>query len=73
MMAVPSVMVFLSLALKPTLSRWSNIVLGIIYTLIILITLPGAWAFYILFGIIEAVLTSLIAWYAWSWPKREAA
>lgn len=42
MMAIPSVMVFLSLALKPNLNHWVNIILGVIYTLIILITMPGS-------------------------------
>ena len=28
MMAIPSVMIFLSLALKPTLNRWLNIIFG---------------------------------------------
>src|SRR5437773_7333556 len=50
MMAIPSVMVFLSLALKPHLNRWLNIILGVIYTAIILITMPGSWAFYIFLG-----------------------
>jgi hypothetical protein len=72
LMAIPSVMVFLSLALKPTPNRWVNIVLGTIYTIIILITMPGAWAFYILLGVVEVVLTALIVWYAWNWPKQEA-
>jgi hypothetical protein len=71
MMAIPSVMVFLSLALKPTLNRWMNIILGVLYTVIILITMWD-WAFYIFYGIIEVVLTSLIIWYAWHWPKQEA-
>jgi ABC-type Co2+ transport system permease subunit len=64
-------MVFLSLALKPDLNRWANIILGVIYTLIILITMPGSWAFYIFLGIVEGVLTALIVWYAWNWPKQE--
>ena len=70
MMVVPSIMVFLSLVLPPALNRWANIVLGSAYTAIMLMTIPGAWAFYILLGIIEVVLTALIVWYAWSWPKR---
>ena len=53
MMAIPSVMIFLSLALKPKLNRLLNIILGIIYTLIILATMPGSWAFYLVFGGIE--------------------
>lgn len=71
MMANPSVMVFLSLALKPNLNRWVNIILGLIYTVIILITMWD-WAFYIFYGIIEVTLTALIVWYAWHWPKQEA-
>src|SRR6202022_1786061 len=54
MMAIPSIMVFLSLALKPNLNRWVNIIFGVIYTVIILITMWD-WAFYIFFGIIEVV------------------
>ena len=72
MMVVPSIMVFLSLVLPPALNRWANIVLGAAYTAIMLMTMPGAWAFYILLGIIEVVLTALIVWYAWNWPKRAA-
>ena len=74
MMAIPSVMVFLSLALKAKANRWANIILGIVYTVIMLVTmlLPGAWAYYIFLGIIEMALTVLIAWYAWKWPKQKA-
>jgi hypothetical protein len=70
LMAIPGVMVFLSLALKPNLNRWVNIILGVAYTAIVLITMPGAWAFYIFLGIVEVALTVLIVWYAWSWPKQ---
>jgi uncharacterized protein DUF6326 len=72
MMAIPSLMVFLSLVLKANVSRWVNIIFGVIYTVIILITMWD-WAFYIFFGIIEVILTSLIVWYAWNWPRQEAA
>ena len=71
MMAIPSVMIFLSVALKAKLNRWLNIVFGVIYTLIILITMWD-WAFSIFWGFIEVVLTALIVWYAWTWPKQEA-
>ncbi len=70
--AIPSVMVILSLVLKPNVSRWLNIILGIVYTIFILVTMPGAWMYYILLGVIEAVLTLLIVWYAWHWPKQLA-
>jgi hypothetical protein len=71
MMAVPSVMIFLSVALKPKLNRWLNIIFGMIYTVIILITMWFS-AIYMLWGIIEVVLTGLVVWYAWNWPMQEA-
>lgn len=70
---IPGLMVFLSLALKPTAARWLNIIFGIAYTLIILATIPGSWAFYILYDVVEALLTLLIVRYAWTWPKGAAA
>ena len=48
-----------------------EIITAVIYTVIILITMWD-WAFYIFLGIIEVVLTALIVWYAWNWPRQEA-
>ena len=77
LMAIPSVMVFLSLALKPRISRHANIVLGLAYTAVIASTIPGAWLFYVFLGVVEAMLTLTIAWYAWRWqaclPRRSPA
>ena len=70
MLAIPAVMVFLSLALKPAMNRWANIVLGTLYTLIMLVTMAGAWVFYIFFGVVDVVLTALVVWYAWRWPRQ---
>jgi len=72
-MAIPAVMIFLSLALKANLSRWLNIIFGVIYTVFVLITMPGAWAFYLFLGSVDVILTGLIVWYAWTWPKQGAA
>ena len=70
MMAIPSVMIFLSVALRPTLNRWLNIVFGVLYTIIILLTM-WSWVFYIFFGVIEITLTGFVVWYAWKWPRQE--
>lgn len=70
--AMPSSMVILTLVIKPRLSRWLNIILGIAYTIIMLATMPGAWMYYVFLGVIEIVLTLLIVWYAWHWPKQES-
>ena len=63
MLAIPSVMIFLSVALSSRLNRWLDIIFGSVYTLIILITMWD-WAFYIFFGIIEVILTGFVVWYA---------
>ena len=73
-MAIPSVMVFLSLALKAKVNRWANIIVGIYSAGLLLVTVLLAGAFdphYILYDIIEAVLIALIVGYAWKWPKQE--
>ena len=69
LMVIPSVMVFMSLTLKAKVNRWANIILGIVFTGVVLITLlmPGSWAYYYVFAITEIVLYALIVWYAWKW------
>ncbi len=70
LMAIPSLMVFLSIALPATLSRLANIVLGVAYSIIMLmVVLSPAWAFYRFFGVLETALTLLVVWYAWTWPR----
>jgi hypothetical protein len=67
---VPSLMIFLSLVLKPKVNRWTNIIVSIFY----FITMLGAcigetWAFYIFGTIVESLLLFLIIWYAWKWKS----
>lgn len=69
MMAVPSVMVFLSLVLPPQINRWLNMGLAVLYGAIMLMTMPDSPPFYIFFGVVEIGLTLTIIWMAWTWPK----
>ncbi|HVF61843.1 MAG TPA: DUF6326 family protein [Thermoanaerobaculia bacterium] len=71
-MTIPSLMIFLSLVLRRTPNRWLNIVFGIVYSLFVLITMQGAWAFYLFLGTVDIALTLLIVWYAWRWPRVAA-
>lgn len=74
LIAIPSIMIFLSLVLKPRVNRWANIILGIVYTVVNiadLISFEQPWAYIIFYKCVEIVLTLLIAWYAWSWPGQE--
>ncbi len=72
MMAIPILMIFLSLVLAAKANRWTNIIVGILYIVIVIGSVIGeTWAFYILGSIIEFVLLVLIVGYAWTWPKQE--
>ena len=71
MLAIPSVMIFLSVALPPKLNRSLNIVVGAFYTGIILVTMWG-WAFFIFYGVIEVSLTALVVYHALKWPRSPA-
>ena len=72
LLAVPGLMVFLPLVLPAAVNRWLNIILAAFYILIMVMTMPGSWAFYILLGVIEIGLLGLIVWNAWRWPRRAA-
>jgi Family of unknown function (DUF6326) len=73
MMAIPALMVFLSLAAPPAINRWLNVILGVAYSAILLLTMPGAPPFYLFLGVIEVALTLLIVWHAWTWPRATPA
>src|SRR5882672_700943 len=69
LMAIPSVMVFLSLVIRPSINRWTDIVFGTLFTAIMLLAIQGSWTFYKFFGVVEIALTATIVWYAWRWPR----
>jgi len=72
LMLISALMVFLSLALTSKVSRWVNIILGVLYTAVNVWNLVGeTWAFYLLFGIVELALTLLIVGYSWRWRNAE--
>jgi hypothetical protein len=74
LMAVPSLMVFLSVVLPAALSRWLNVAAGLFYaTIMLLILSSGGWVFYRLFAAIEIALALLAVWIAWRWPRRPAS
>lgn len=74
LMAIPSLMIFLSVALKPEAGRWLNILFGVIFSAIMMLiaitSIAPWWTFYVFLAIVETCLTLLIVWYAWRWPKQ---
>ena len=70
--AIASVMVFLTLVLRPTVNRWTNIVLPTLYIVSILASAIGETsAYYWFLSVAESALLLLIVWYAWTWPRQE--
>jgi hypothetical protein len=70
--AIASVMVFLSLVLRPSVARWFNIVLPILYVVSIAASAIGETsAYYLFLSVLESALLLLIVWYAWTWPRQE--
>jgi Family of unknown function (DUF6326) len=73
LLAIPALMVCLSIILKPSINRRLNIVFGIFFTAImvlIAITSITAWrSFYLFLAVAESVLTLFIVCYAFKWPK----
>lgn len=70
MMAVPSLMVALSLLLPAGICRWACIILGLSYTAIMAVSLPGSEMFYKVLAVIEMALTLTITVVAARWPRE---
>jgi hypothetical protein len=72
--AVASVMIFLTLVLRPKVSRWTNIVLAVLYVVSIVASVIGEdWAYFWFLSIVECAVLLLIVWYAWTWPTGQEA
>ena len=73
---IPALMIFLSILLKPKLSRLFNIIFGTCYTALMLwiaSNYSDRWlTFAVVFAIIESIITAIIVWYAWKWPREIA-
>ena len=68
---LPSLMVVLSLVLKPRANRITNIAVSLVYAATVLASCIGeTWVYYLLGSAVEAVLLLAIARTAWKWPRR---
>lgn len=71
--AIPALMIFLSVALGAKANRWINIIVATAYIPYMLFNLAGeAWVHMYFAAAVEVVLLLLIIRYAWKWPKQEA-
>jgi hypothetical protein len=70
--AMPALMIFLSVVLPARVNRLANIIIAVVNIPLMLFNLAGvAWVHMVLGAIIEVVLLGLIIRYAWKWPRIE--
>ena len=74
-MAIPPLMIVVSVFLKPQINRLLNIIFGTLFTLMMVLIAIGSltpwYAFYVFLAIVEAILTFMVVWTAWKWSKEE--
>ena len=73
-MAIPSIMVGASIILKPKINRILNILFGSLFTLMMLFigvnSMTEWYSFYVFLAFLESIITFLIVYYSWKWPKK---
>ncbi len=67
---IPSLMIYLTLVMRPRLNRIINIVVAALYAITIAGGAVGEWGYYILGSVIEALLLAVVVHNAWTWPER---
>ncbi len=71
LMAVPILMVFLSVTLPARVNRVTNIVAALLYVVISVGNAVGeAWMYYFAVAVgLEVIVLGLVLRYAWAWPR----
>jgi Family of unknown function (DUF6326) len=68
--AIPTLMIFLSIALPAKINRWTNIIVATVFIPYMLLNLTGgAWVHMYFAATLEVVLLCIIIRYAWKWPR----
>ena len=71
---IPTLMVVLSLVLRPRVNRIVSIVVALVYAVSIIASCIGeTWAYYFLGSAVEVVLLVAIVRTAWTWPRSQVA
>lgn len=66
---IPAVMIFLSIVLSARINKWFNLIFGIVYFLIGMISLTGhIWPFWIFYCSLLILISTIIIIFSWKWP-----
>jgi hypothetical protein len=68
LMLIPILMVFLTLVIPQSVSRWANIIVAVFFLLFNLVGLPTYPSMYDKFLLaVSLVFNGVTVWYAWNW------
>ena len=67
---VPSLMIYLTLVMRPPVNRVVNVVVAAAYALSVVGSAVGEWNYFILGSVVEAILLALVIRHAWTWPRQ---
>lgn len=75
LLALPALLIFLTVMAKAALAKWLNVAMGLfftIFTLLVGLSSLSAWRmFYVLLSLLESMLTLVIVIVALGWKRRE--
>lgn len=73
-LAIPALVIMLTMILKPVPAKWLNIGAGLffsLFTLLVGLSSFSEWKiFYVFLSLFETVITVCIIWQAWNWKKQ---
>lgn len=72
LMAIPTLMIFLSLVLSPKANRITNIIVSTLYIGVMIASLIGEWYFYMFMGAVEIACNIIIIIIAVKWTRVES-
>lgn len=72
-LALPALMIFLSLMIRPSIAKWLNVLLGLfftMFTLLVGIASLSEWrTFYVFLSFLESLVTAIIVYKSWNWTR----
>lgn len=70
--AIPTLMIYLSVVLPAKANRWTNLIVAAVFIPYMLFNLAGeAWTHMYVAAALEVILLCLIIRYAWKWPRNK--
>lgn len=76
LLAIPAMMVVLSILLKPQINKILNIIFGLFFSFIMILigvmSIESWRVFYVFYAFLESLITILITYLAFNWPQKIA-